>query len=108
MELKAIENNPARSEHMRQVTLGSTARALTLALATLTTGLVAGLFYAYAVSVNPALVEQPEASYVATENAITEKIVNPLRESLPKRETPTKIRGPSGTACARCSPLWRS
>jgi uncharacterized membrane protein len=71
------ENKPALSEHMRPATLGSTARALTLALATLTTGLVAGLFYGYAVSVNPALAEQPDASYVATENAITEKIVNP-------------------------------
>jgi uncharacterized membrane protein len=78
MELKANEHNPARSEHMRPATLGSTARALTLALATLTTGLVAGLFYAYAVSVNPALAAQPDASYVATENAITEKIENPL------------------------------
>jgi uncharacterized membrane protein len=77
MELKANENNPARSEHMRPATLGSIARALTLALATLATGLAAGLFYGYAVSVNPALAEQPDASYVATENAITEKIVNP-------------------------------
>ena len=77
MELRTNENNPARSEHMRPATLGSTTRALTLTLATLTTGLVAGLFYGYAVSVNPALAEQPDASYVATENAITEKLVNP-------------------------------
>jgi uncharacterized membrane protein len=78
MELKANENNPVRSEHMRPATLGSTARALTLALATLTTGLIAGVFYAYSVSVNLGLAAQPDASYVATMNAITERIENPL------------------------------
>ncbi len=63
----------------RPTALGSTLRALILALATLTTGLIAGVFYAFSVSVNLALSDQPDASYVATENAITEKIVeNPL------------------------------
>ncbi len=46
-------------------TLGSTFRALTLAGATLSTGLAAGVFYAYAVSVNLGLAIQPDASYVA-------------------------------------------
>lgn len=78
MELKANENTPMRSEHMRPATLGSTARALTLALATLTTGLIAGVFYAYAVSVDLGLAQQPDASYVATMNAISERIENPL------------------------------
>ncbi len=78
MELKANENTPVRSEHMRPATLGSTARALTLALATLTTGLIAGVFYAYAVSVDLGLAQQPDASYVATMNAISERIENPL------------------------------
>jgi uncharacterized membrane protein len=59
-------------------TLGSTFRALTLAGATLATGLVAGVFYAYAVSVNLGLATQPDASYVATMQAINERIENPL------------------------------
>ena len=59
-------------------TLGSTFRALTLAGATLTTGLAAGVFYAYAVSVNLSLATQPDASYVATMQAINERIENPL------------------------------
>jgi len=59
-------------------TLGSTFRVLTLAGATLTTGLAAGVFYAYAVSVNLGLATQPDASYVATMQAINERIENPL------------------------------
>jgi uncharacterized membrane protein len=62
----------------RPAAIGSAVRALTLALATLTTGLVAGVFYAYAVSVNLGLAAQPDASYVATMNAINERIQNPL------------------------------
>jgi uncharacterized membrane protein len=58
--------------------LGSTARTLTLACATLTTGLIAGVFYAYAVSVNLGLAAQPDASYVATMQAINGRIQNPL------------------------------
>ena len=58
--------------------LGSTFRALTLAGATLTTGLAAGVFYAYAVSVNLGLATQPDASYIATMQAINERIENPL------------------------------
>lgn len=50
---------------------------LTLACAVLTTGLMAGVFYAYAVSVNLGLTEQPDATYVATMNEINEKIQNP-------------------------------
>ena len=59
-------------------TLGLTFRALTLAGATLATGLAAGVFYAYAVSVNLGLATQPDASYVATMQAINERIENPL------------------------------
>ena len=58
-------------EAVRPKTLGSAIRALTLAGATLTAGLVAGVFYAYAVSVNRGLADQSDASYVATMNAIT-------------------------------------
>jgi uncharacterized membrane protein len=65
-------------EAPRPTALGSAPRALTLALATLTTGLIAGVFYAYAVSVNLGLAAQPDASYVSTMNAINERIENPL------------------------------
>ena len=57
---------------------GRFARDLALACAVLTTGLVAGVFYAYAVSVNLGLAEQPDTSYVSTMNEINEKIQNPL------------------------------
>lgn len=53
-------------------------RALMLAGATLTTGLVAGVFYAYSVSVDLGLAAQPDASYVATMQEINERIQNPL------------------------------
>jgi uncharacterized membrane protein len=63
---------------MRRRPLGRSIRDITLACAALTTGLMAGVFYAYAVSVNLGLAEQPDASYVATMNEINEKIQNPL------------------------------
>jgi uncharacterized membrane protein len=59
-------------------TLNSAARALTLAGATVSTGLVAGVFYAYSVSVNLGLTAQPDEGYVATMQAINERIQNPL------------------------------
>jgi uncharacterized membrane protein len=62
----------------RRWSLGRSIRDLTLACAVLTTGLMAGVFYAYAVSVNLGLAEQPDASYVATMNEINEKIQNPV------------------------------
>lgn len=62
----------------RRPDFGTVLRALTLIPATLTTGLVAGVFYAYSVSVNLGLAGQPDAGYVATMNAINEKIQNPL------------------------------
>jgi uncharacterized membrane protein len=65
-------------EAHRPRALGSASRALTLALATLTTGLVAGVFYAYSVSVDLGLAAQPDESYVATMQAINERIQNPL------------------------------
>jgi uncharacterized membrane protein len=58
--------------------LGSAVRTLTLCLATMATGLVAGVFYAYAISVNLGLAVQPDASYVATMQAINERIQNPM------------------------------
>ena len=58
--------------------LGSAVHTLTLGLATLATGLVAGVFYAYAISVNLGLAAQPDASYVATMQAINARIQNPL------------------------------
>ncbi|WP_166179556.1 hypothetical protein [Rubrobacter tropicus] len=63
---------------LRRPDSGTALSALTLIPATLTTGLVAGVFYAYSVSVNLGLAGQPDAGYVATMNAINEKIQNPL------------------------------
>lgn len=63
---------------LRVSVAGPAFRALTLAGATLTTGLIAGVFYAYAVSVNLGLSEQSDAGYVATMRAINERIQNPL------------------------------
>ena len=57
---------------------GPFVRGLTLSGATLATGLMAGLFYAYAVSVNPGLAESSDAGYVATMNEINTRIQNPL------------------------------
>jgi uncharacterized membrane protein len=62
----------------RQNNLLSAFRAVTLAGATLTTGLAAGVLYAYAVSVDLGLAVQPDESYVATMQAINEKIQNPV------------------------------
>jgi uncharacterized membrane protein len=62
----------------RSTAVGSAIRVLSLAGATITTGLVAGVFYAYAVSVTLGLGAQPNASYIATMQAINEKIQNPL------------------------------
>jgi uncharacterized membrane protein len=53
-------------------------RGIMLGGATLTTGLVAGVFYAYSVSVDPGLAAQSDASYVATMQEINERIQNPL------------------------------
>jgi hypothetical protein len=68
----------ARRKAPLPTTLGSAVRALTLAGATFTTGLLAGVFYAYAVSVNLGLAAQPDAAYVATMQVINERIENPL------------------------------
>jgi uncharacterized membrane protein len=78
VEEKPNNRYPMSPGTLRPTAIGSAVRALTLALATLTTGLIAGVFYAYAVSVNLGLAAQPDASYVATMNAINERIQNPL------------------------------
>jgi uncharacterized membrane protein len=66
------------SEAPRSTSRGSAVRALMLALATLTNGLMAGVYYAFAVSVNLGLAAQPDASYIATMQQINERIENPL------------------------------
>ena len=78
VDRKTNKDNTLSSGTRRPTALGSTVRALTLACATLTTGLVAGVYYAFAVSVNLGLAAQPDASYVATMQAINERIENPL------------------------------
>ena len=78
MEEKPNKRNPTSPGAFRPRARGSAVRALTLAGATLTTGLIAGVFYAYAVSVNLGLAAQPDAAYIATMQAINERIQNPL------------------------------
>jgi uncharacterized membrane protein len=78
VDRKSNKENTLSSGTIRSTALRSTVRALTLACATLTTGLVAGVYYAFAVSVNLGLAAQPDASYVATMQAINERIENPL------------------------------
>src|SRR5215216_497428 len=78
VEEKPNKTNPMSPEAPRPTALWSAVRALTLAGATLTTGLIAGVFYAYAVSVNLGLAAQPDAAYIATMQAINERIQNPL------------------------------
>jgi uncharacterized membrane protein len=58
--------------------LGSVVRSFTLAMATLTTGLMAGVYFAYSVSVNLGPAAQPDTTYVATMNVINDRIENPL------------------------------
>jgi uncharacterized membrane protein len=78
VEEKPNKRNPTSPGAFRPRARGSAVRALTLGGATLTTGLVAGVFYAYAVSVNLGLAAQPDAAYIATMQAINERIQNPL------------------------------
>jgi uncharacterized membrane protein len=78
VEVKPNKENPVSPGAIRPTALGSAVRALTLALATLTTGLITGVYYAFEVSVNLGLAAQPDAAYVATMNAINEGIENPL------------------------------
>jgi uncharacterized membrane protein len=68
----------AGRKSLRPGTFLSGVRALLLGGATLTTGLVAGVFYAYSVSVDPGLAAQSDSSYVATMQEINERIQNPL------------------------------
>ena len=63
---------------MREKNERGVGRHIMLAGATLTTGLVSGVFYAYSVSVDLGLAEQPDEGYVATMQAINERIQNPL------------------------------
>jgi len=78
MEARSNERNVVSPEAIRPTSLGAAVRSISLASATLTTGLVAGVFYAYAVSVNLGLAAQPDAAYIAATQAIIERIENPL------------------------------
>ena len=51
---------------------------ITLFLATMATVLAAGLFYSYAVSVNPGLGRLPDAAYLSAMQSINRAILNPL------------------------------
>lgn len=52
-------------------------KQIILALATITTGLSAGVFYTFSVAVNPALSSLSDASYINAMQAINTKIENP-------------------------------
>ena len=58
--------------------LGSVARPLTLTLATITTGLIAGFFYAYTCSVTLGLALLPNEQYVEAMQAINATVRNGL------------------------------
>lgn len=49
-----------------------------LLVSTLSTGLIAGLFYGYSCSVNPALGRLPDAEYLGAMQAINRAILNPV------------------------------
>ena len=71
-ESKAVENLGAA----RVGVVGATVRALALVFATLTTGLIAGFFYAYACSVTRGLALLPDDRYVAAMQAINATVRN--------------------------------
>src|ERR687894_1855269 len=56
--------------------IGSVARPLTLTLATLTTGLISGFFYAYASSVTLGHALLPDEQYVEAMQAINDTVRN--------------------------------
>jgi uncharacterized membrane protein len=49
-----------------------------LLLSTVTTALVAGLFFGFVVAINPAFAKLPDAEYIAAMQAINVAIVNPV------------------------------
>ncbi|WP_212001871.1 DUF1772 domain-containing protein [Chitinophaga sp. HK235] len=53
-------------------------RQIVMIIATLTAALVAGLFFGFAVSINPAFTRLPDAQYITAMQAINDVIVNPL------------------------------
>src|SRR3712207_526775 len=60
------------------VRVGSVARLITLTLATLTTGLISGFFYAYACSVTLGLALLPDEQYIEAMQAINATVRNGL------------------------------
>ena len=53
-------------------------KPIVLALATASTGLVAGVYYGFSVAVNPGLARLPAPAYIAAMQAINEVIQNPV------------------------------
>ena len=78
MKTQTNKTNSVSPGNPSPSSFGAAARAITLALATLTTGLIAGVFYAWSVTVISGLAVLPDDSYVASMNAMTERIANPL------------------------------
>jgi uncharacterized membrane protein len=55
-----------------------TSKKLVLALATLTTGLVAGVYYGFSVAINPAFARLPDGQYIRAMQEINDAIQNPF------------------------------
>ena len=55
-----------------------TGKKLVLALATLSTGLVAGVYYGFSVAVNPAFARLPDGQYIRAMQEINDAIQNPF------------------------------
>lgn len=55
-----------------------TSKKFVLALATLSTGLVAGVYYGFSVAVNPAFARLPDAQYIRAMQEINDAIQNPF------------------------------
>ncbi|WP_375418109.1 DUF1772 domain-containing protein [uncultured Hymenobacter sp.] len=53
-------------------------KPIVLALATVATGLVAGVYYGFSVAVNPGLARLPAPAYIAAMQAINDVIQNPV------------------------------
>ena len=76
MSSQPTTTSKAAGHRIPLVGCGSVARPLTLTLATLTTGLIAGFFYAYACSVTLGLALLPDEQYIETMQAINATVRN--------------------------------
>ena len=76
MSSRSTATSSAASDSLPLAGVGSVARVLTLTLATLTTGLVSGFFYAYACSVTLGHALLPDEQYIEAMQAINATVRN--------------------------------